>query len=67
MNKNQNFFLEILYQKFKRGSDKEYGMQLTVNLKNMVDVDENEKDSVRKYLQVLMTLSDKHIAQSLNK
>ena len=70
MNKNQNFFLtrDFISEDLDEGTDKEYGMQLMLNLKkHWSELDENERESIWKYLQVLMTLSDKHIAQSLNK
>jgi hypothetical protein len=70
MTKNHNFFLnrDFISEDLEENGDKEYGMQLMVNLKkHWSELDENEKESIWKYLQVLMSLSDKHIAQSLNK
>ena len=70
MKKNDNFFLErdFITEDLGKDSDNSSGTQIMNNLKNhWSELDSSERDAIWKYLQVLMTLSDKYIKKSLEK
>ena len=68
MIKDDNFFLkrDFISKDFGKDSDNSSGTQMMNNLKNhWGELDASEKEAIWKYLQVLMTLSDKYIKKSL--
>ena len=70
MKKNDDFFLKRDFISEDLGSDtnNSSGTEIMNNLKrHWTELDSAEKDAIWKYLQVLMTLSDKYIAATLNK
>lgn len=70
MKRNDDFFLKRDFISEDLGSDtnKTSGTEIMNNLKrHWTELDTAEKDAIWKYLQVLMTLSDKYIAATLNK
>tara|TARA_B100000963_G_scaffold147485_1_gene128384 strand:+ start:7107 stop:7502 length:396 start_codon:yes stop_codon:yes gene_type:complete len=70
MKKNDDFFLErdFITEDLGKDSDSSSGTQIMNNLKrHWGELDSDEKDAIWKYLQVLMTLSDKYIKKSLDK
>ena len=70
MKKNDDFFLKRDFISEDLGSDTNNtsGTEIMNNLKrHWTELDSAEKDAIWKYLQVLMTLSDKYIAATLNK
>ena len=70
MKKNDDFFLKRDFISEDLGSDtnNSSGTEIMNNLKrHWTELDSAEKDAIWKYLQVLITLSDKYIAATLNK
>ena len=65
MNKNEKFLLETNFlDNYRDMSDIDY--QIMNNLKlNWRSLDDNEKESIWKYLQVLMKLVDKYLSETL--
>ena len=69
MNRNDDFFLnrDFISEDLGKDSNNSGGTEIMNNLKrHWTELDTAEKDAIWKYLQVLMTLSDKYIAASLN-
>ena len=69
MEKNDDFFLNRDFISEDLGKDQSSGgTEIMNNLKrHWSELDNDEKEAIWKYLQVLMNLSDKYIANSLNK
>ena len=65
MNKNEKFLLETNFlDNYRDMSDIDY--QIMNNLKlNWRSLDDNEKESIWKYLQGLMKLVDKYLSETL--
>jgi hypothetical protein len=69
MEKNDDFFLNRDFISEDLGKDQSSGgTEIMNNLKrHWGELDNDEREAIWKYLQVLMNLSDKYIANSLNK
>lgn len=70
MKRNDDFFLnrDFISEDLGKDSNTSGGTEIMNNLKrHWTELDTAEKDAIWKYLQVLMTLSDKYIAATLNK
>lgn len=70
MKRNDDFFLnrDFISEDLGKDSNTSGGTEIMNNLKrHWGELETTEKDAIWKYLQVLMTLSDKYIAATLNK
>ena len=70
MKRNDDFFLnrDFISEDLGKDSNTSGGTEIMNNLKrHWGELESAEKDAIWKYLQVLMTLSDKYIAATLNK
>ena len=70
MKRNDDFFLnrDFISEDLGKDSNTSGGTEIMNNLKrHWGELETAEKDAIWKYLQVLMTLSDKYIAATLNK